>query len=167
MNNIPPQVVASNSTPLLSSLNEISAPTQISWFPQTLGWQLLFLLFFCYLLYRIYLLIKKYVGNAYRRAAHYEMQLISTEPDNLKKIPLILRRTALYAYPRKLVSPQIGNDWEQWLDQECHGCDFSTQHSGVLSELAYAKQPKLSEEQIQALKSQVMLWIKSHRGEHD
>ena len=100
-----------NENPLLTSLHEIAQPAEIDWLPQTLGWQLLLLLFFTYLLYRVYLVIKKYLSNAYRRAAitaHLaELQLNLDENSQLKKIPLILRKTALYGYPRLQVAPSF------------------------------------------------------------
>ncbi len=171
MNNINEKLLAAKpDNPLLTSLHEIAQPAEINWLPQTLGWQLLVLLFFTYLLYRVYLVIKKYLSNAYRRAAlsHLaELQLTLDESSELKKIPLILRKTALYGYPRLQVAPHLDNSWELWLDKECQGSDFSGQHRGVLSQLAYAKQPKLSTQQIQAIKEQAMFWVKNHRGAHD
>ena len=158
---------AKNDNPLLTSLHEIAQPADISWMPQTLGWQLLLLLCFAYLLYRVYLVVKKYLSNAYRRAALSELQGIGNEEEEIKKIPLILRRTALYGYKRADVAPQLGQAWEQWLDAQCQGCDFAGTHRGLLSQLAYAKQPNMKTSQIDAIKAQAMLWVKNHRGEHD
>lgn len=153
--------------PLLSSLHEISLPADISWWPQTVGWQCLLLLLVGYLLYRLALIVRRYQHNAYRRAARLALLQLSTEQHDLALIPQILRRTALYAYQRQLVSPLIGQHWELWLDQQCKGVDFSGVHRGILDQLAYAKQANCSTEQIEAFKLQVLQWVKHHRGQYD
>jgi hypothetical protein len=176
-------VTPKEGNPMLSSLREIPTPADINWWPQTLGWQLLLLLAFCYLLYRVYGVFQKYISNAYRRAALAELMLIDidegsaelsqlsqpqlSEPSELSKIPHIIRKTALYAYDRKQVAPLIGKEWEHWLDQQCEHVSFSSNYSGLLAHLTYSDQIQISREQLLGLKSQVATWIKNHRGNHD
>jgi hypothetical protein len=159
---IPPK----DANPLLSSMHEIATPTDIDWWPQTLGWQLLLLLAFAYLLYRLYLIIGKYISNAYRRAAMIELMSCSDKATDLEQVCKILRRTALYAFDRKQVAPLVGKDWEHWLDQQCKGTDFSGKHQGILSQLAYAPQASIESEKLAAFKSQVVFWVKNHRGNY-
>lgn len=160
-----------DANPALSSLHEISAPTDIDWMPQTLGWQLLLLLAFCYLLYRLYLRVDKYISNAYRRAAMVELTACADSPEDYERISKILRRTALYAFDRQQVAPLIGTEWESWLDKQCKGTDFSGEFTGVLSQLAYAPhsvdtQSAGSQAKLSSFKSQVTLWVKQHRGHY-
>lgn len=160
-------ITPDNSNTALESLREIGAPADISWLPQTLGWQLLLLALFCYLLYRLYLRFKRYMHNAYRRAAIIALADVSEENQNLDQLPLILRRTALYGYKRKDVAPLTNHDWEVWLDKQCANCQFSTQYSGLLNQLSYQASPPTSTADITGLKLLIIHWIKHHRGGHD
>ena len=159
-----------DGNPALTSLHEISMPADINWLPQTIGWQVILLLVICYLLYRIYLRVDKYISNAYRRAALIELTACGDEAADFERISKILRRTALYAFDRTQVAPLIGEKWETWLDQQATGTDFSGELKGLLSQLAYAPptsiQSGLSAEKLSLFKSQAVLWVKSHRGHY-
>lgn len=156
-----------SANPMLAPLKEINAPADISWWPQTLGWQLLLAAFCTYLLYRVALLVRRYRNNAYRRAALVELTNINIKQSELVLMPQILRSTALYAFERQQVSPLIGTEWEQWLDEQCQGTDFAGYFKGMLDQLAFSPKPNLSSEQLTELKSQVLFWVKNHRGKYD
>lgn len=160
-----------DANPVLSSLHEIIAPTGINWMPQTLGWQIVLLLVFCFLLYRLYLHIDRYISNAYRRAAIVELNACAESSEDYERVSKILRRTALYAFDRKQVASLIGADWESWLDKQCKGSDFSGEFKGLLSQLAYAPhsvdtQSTISQDKLSSFKSQVTVWVKHHRGHY-
>lgn len=160
-----------DANPVLASMHEISAPADINWMPQTLGWQLLLFLVCCYLLYRLYLRVDKYMSNAYRRAAIIELSACANSAQDYERISKILRRTALYAFDRKQVAPLIGADWEVWLDKQCKGTDFSGEFKGLLSQLAYAphsanNQSTITQDKLSSFKSHVILWVKHHRGHY-
>ncbi|WNC73859.1 DUF4381 domain-containing protein [Thalassotalea psychrophila] len=160
-------ITPNNSNPLLKDFSEISAPVDINWWPQTLGWQIILLIFICYLLYRIYLVFKRYVSNAYRRGALLQLAQLGNEKEDIKLIPQLLRSTALYAYERKVISPLLGANWEQWLDSQCKNAKFHSQFSGVLNNLAYSPEVDLEPQQLIAFKQQVAHWIANHRGMYD
>ncbi|TRX54936.1 DUF4381 domain-containing protein [Thalassomonas sp. M1454] len=160
-------ITPNQANPLLKGFSEVAAPAEVSWLPQTLGWQLVLLLIVSYLLYRVYLIAKRYIANAYRRAALVKLLQLGDEATDVQKIPQLLRRTALYAYDRELVTPLIGNDWEQWLDQECKGATFAANCPGILNQLAYAPDIAIEPSKLVVFKQQVAHWIKNHRGQHD
>lgn len=153
--------------PLLSSLREINVPADISWWPQTLGWQLILLLICAYLLYRVGLMLRRYNNNAYRRGAQAELLKLADELGHLQLMPQILRSTALYAFERDQVAPIIGHKWEQWLDLQCKGSDFSGKYKGLLDQLTYSAQPNIANEQLSAFKLHILFWLKHHRGKYD
>ena len=166
-----------NVNPLMASLSEPSLPESISWLPNAPGWYWLLFLLFCFTLYRVYLVIQKYLANTYRRAALVELEQLSLEAqsgDNtsLQKLPQLLRRTALYAFPRAEVVPLNGKDWENWLDNHCTKRQFSSKFStselsGVLAKLAYSSAATLTEEKTKAIMENVALWIQHHEVSHD
>lgn len=153
----------SMQSPLLTEIVEPSAPAAISWLPQSTGWLCVFALLCLYLAYRVYLKIKQYQANAYRRAALAELASL----EKLEVLPVLIRRAALYAYPRADVASLIGRDWEKWLDQRCAGSHFSTQFAGLLSSLAYMPSSALQDKQIEQFKAQVAHWLKHHEVNHD
>ena len=105
------------------------------------------------------------MNNAYRRWAHQQLSLLTDSSDDILKLPVLLKKTAIYAYKRKDVAELIGHDWELWLDSECSQTEFSkSPNSGLLSEISYSQSPKLSSQQFAGLKQQIGDWIKYHKG---
>lgn len=162
---IPTQPKVNN--PALGMLQDISPPADISWWPQTTGWQLIALLIFCYVLYLGYLRFAKYMSNAYRRVALSELETLTIDEHSAKKLPQLLRRVALYGYQRTLVTPFTGREWESWLDQQCSGADFTGKYQGLLAQLAYSQQTTLSPEHMTEFSHHIKHWIKHHRGQND
>lgn len=160
-------IAPNQSNPLLKGFSEVAAPADISWLPQTLGWQIILLLIISYLLYRVYLIAKRYIGNAYRRGALLQLVQLGDDVADIQKIPQLLRRTALYAFDRELVTPLIGSDWELWLDNQCPGAQFTKNCPGILNQLAYAPELNLEPSKLLIFKQQVAHWITNHRGQHD
>jgi hypothetical protein len=150
----------------LAKLHEISPPPDISWLPQTIGWQLILLCLLAYGLYRIYLKYDKWLKNAYRREALKYLDSLNNKSVDISQIPVIIKRTALYGFDRKEVSDLSGSDWEQWLDKNCDGVSFSDKLEGVLSYLAYSPNPSLDNEKLAELKTQVSYWITNHGGHY-
>lgn len=157
---------ASSQQSPLSKLHEIPVPKDISWLPQTLGWQLILLSVVGYGLYKVYLAYDKWLKNAYRREAVNYLNSLGSEPADLIQIPVIIKRAALYGFNRAEVSQLGGKDWENWLDKQCSGVNFSGQLTGVLSHLAYSPKPTISKAQLAELKTQVTTWVNNHRGHY-
>ena len=160
-------ITPNEANPLLTDFVETPIPVEISWWPQTVGWHIVLFIVVSFLLYRFYLVIQHYLSNAYRRSALAWLEQCSNESSDIEKLPQLIRKTALYAFNRVDVTPLTGTVWEQWLDAQCKGSQFSTQYSGVLGQLAYAPDSQLTPQQIHDVKSQIAFWIKHHRGHHD
>jgi len=160
-------LIPKKANPLLTSFNEVPPPVDISWWPQTLGWQLLFLIVICVIIFRIYIIIRHYFRNAYRRGALKLLAKLSDESTDLQKLPQLIRKTSLYAFERESICLLTGEKWESWLDAQCPGSAFSVKHRGQLSQLAYAPEIQLTPQQLNALKQHIVFWIKHHRGLHD
>jgi hypothetical protein len=155
------------ANPAFATLHEITSPEGISWFPQTLGWSFLIFGLFCLILILVYKQINRYLADTYRRTALDVLSQLPEENEAIRKIPQLLKRTALNAYSREQVAAKTGYDWECWLDEKCKYTEFSTQLSGVLHALSYSEKLELSPSQIIDLKNEVELWIKFHERSHD
>ena len=153
---------------LLEKIAETKAPEAISWLPQTLGWKIVFTLLFFYLCYQAFQQYKRYKNNAYRREALQWLKLYQSDDEWFyRQLPSLLRKTAICAYDRKTVASLTGAAWEQWLDKQCSSTDFSSHCSNQLHLLAFEADFKLTTQDKQLLVTQVMVWIKKHRGQYD
>ncbi|MEZ9864448.1 hypothetical protein BCU83_14735 [Vibrio breoganii] len=151
---------------MMSGLAEPSLPEGISWIPNAPGWYLVIGIIVCFALYRTYLAYRQYQANAYRRMALQELEKLQKSSDGLERLPQLLRKTALDAYPRKQVSPLLGEQWEQWLDKQCQGSQFSSQFNGLLASLSYSPNASIDQQQSLGLYTQTAHWIKHHEVRH-
>lgn len=155
-----------NGNPMLEEFLEISPPDKISWWPETLGWQILLFLFVLFIFYRLYHVFKHFMDNAYRRWANQQLEALTQSTEDIQKLPILLKKTAVYGYKRESVAELTGLAFETWLDKECPKTEFSkAQTSGLLNHLAYSPAPVLTTEQFNKLKQQISHWIKYHQGE--
>ena len=153
---------------LLENIVETTAPENISWFPQTLGWKILACVIFFTIIKQLYLAYKKYKRNAYRREALAWLAQYQNKNDLTfyQQLPVLLRKIAISAFDRTEISQLSGNEWEQWLDEHCSKCNFSTRCPNALHHLAYSpiEPSTVQNEQHQEVLRQVTLWIKFHRS---
>lgn len=144
-------------TELIALLEPVPAPDSVSMLPQTAGWiwlGLLLLAVTVFLVHRIWLHRQK---NAYRREALSELALCRNDP---AAMGLLLRRTALAAYPRATVASLFGKEWLRFLDSTYGGEGFSNGPGQVLSMGPYQHMPADT-----TVASLVEEWIKQHRIE--
>lgn len=159
---------------LLEAIVETKAPDMISFWPQTIAWQLLFIFLIMLILKKVYQSWKNYQANAYRREAlAWLAQCSLSNEDDIRQLPALLRKTALLANE---VSRQNGNNskvfttgsnrhqeitelsgqsWATWLDNHCGKSQFSKAGESLtyspltcpnlLAQLAYIPQLDLND----------------------
>lgn len=76
MTHTPPSSINSY---LLKDMVEVAIPESISWWPQTLGWQLIALALIAWLIFYSYKKLMQYRNNRYRREALHALSQISGE----------------------------------------------------------------------------------------
>lgn len=155
---------------LLEGIVETIAPQNISFWPQTIAWQLIFIVLTIVIIKKIYRTWQEYQANAYRREAlAWLAQCSLANEDDIRQLPALLRKTALLANEvnrhdknslegssnarkrRQDITGLTGKSWAAWLDSHCTRSDFSksTQsascaslsNEALLTQLAYI--PKL------------------------
>tara|TARA_B110000908_G_C10163752_1_gene407329 strand:- start:389 stop:955 length:567 start_codon:yes stop_codon:yes gene_type:complete len=154
---------------LLHGIDEVFLPEVVSWWPHTLGWRVLALGLLLYLGIVVYQAAVRWQGNYYRRVALKKLdQLFITykdAPQCLQQLPLILKATALHAYPRLEIAQASGTQWLKILDSKCKATQFSSPVGQQLLTIAY--QPvqdwQLRDGQIDRLFELVRKWIKQHK----
>ena len=129
----------------LQNLNYIVLPTEISWWPLAIGWYFLFGLLLILLAWFGYRSLRFLLSNRYRREALHELQLLSENMQNedhldssLRQIPVLLKRTALTAYPRSKVASLTGKDWHRFLNSKLKSPLFTESIVSTLDTISYS-----------------------------
>jgi len=140
--------------------------------PQTIGWYVVFGMILFIAGWWVYGRLRRFRKNRYRRLALAELAVIKRElqqPEKrvkaLAEIPVLLKGTALSAFPRSEVAALSGKNWLSFLDKTMGGKDFTEGEGRLLPELAYApvqRIAQLSDERIGNLLQLVRRWIKRH-----
>lgn len=137
---------------LLEAIVETKAPDLISFWPQTIAWQLLFIFLIMLILKKNYQSWKNYQANAYRREALVWLAQCSlSNEEDIRQLPALLRKTAILANNRQLkkssafpsensnkyfaikrkqeITELRGIHWVKWLDQHCSKSHFHEQEA--------------------------------------
>ena len=165
-------MVAAAEIPGLENLHEIVLPAPVSWMPQAIGWYIVFGLILLVTGSWVYGSLRRFRKNRYRRLALKELAVIERElkqPEKraqaLGEIPVLLKGTALSAFPRSEVADLSGERWLAFLDRTMAGKYFTEGEGRLLPELAYSpvqRAAQLSDESISDLLQLVRRWIRTH-----
>ena len=156
----------------LQNLNDIVLPATVGWWPLATGWYFLIGLSLIALAWFGYRSLRGWMDNRYRHAALRELQLLedqihgADERDaNLRQIPILLKRTALCAYPRSQVASLTGEDWFRFLNSTVKAASFTGSTASALNTISYSS-GKLSTIDSQAattLMNASRQWLKHHQ----
>jgi hypothetical protein len=134
----------SNDPASLQNLNDIVLPATTGWWPLASGWYVLAGLILIFLAWLGYKAVRDWRANRYRRSALNELQMLSESIKNpanrdasLRKIPVLLKRTALSAYPRSEVAILTGKDWFQFLNSTINKPSFTESTFNTLNQISY------------------------------
>lgn len=155
----------------LANFVEIREPAMVDWTPAGYGWAILLLILLTYLGLRSLRYYRRYQRNRYRREALRWLDGLPTyqadSPSPLfAQLPTLLRKVALSRDASQQVATLQHSAWEQWLDNLCPDCGFSTCCTGWLFQLAY-RQQTLSPAQMNTLLQHVRHWVYHHRSADD
>ncbi len=152
----------------LDQLADIHLPGAPSWWPLAPGWWLLLALVISALVI-VWWWRKRKQQNRYRVIALHELEGIYRQyqqdqnaAEYLHGLSVLLRRTAITAYPGSFNASIKGPDWLHWLDATCP--DLSEKFSGTqgqsLLTSAYQKNPQIDAAALYQLGKN---WIQLHR----
>ncbi|MHC4943883.1 MAG: DUF4381 domain-containing protein [Planctomycetota bacterium] len=157
----------------LDNLHDIVTPAPVSWWPLAPGWYVLALLILLTLGWSAWTWYRRRRTNAYRRAALLEFEALSRQTgsahereDALRKLPELLKRTALAAWPRAEVAELTGREWLAFLDRTAGMKKFSEGKGRILPELAYGGSKffqALKDEEVRSVIGLAERWIREHR----
>ena len=148
--------------PWMSNLEEIELPESVPFTPETIGWYLLAGLLVLALLWLAWRFWKRWQADAYRREALRELGEI--EGSSPERLPELLKRVALAAFPRTQVAELSGDAWLGFLDRTLGTTEFSRGAGRVLPDLAYdsGAASAMSREERANLFALARRWIQKH-----
>ncbi len=156
----------------LQNLNDIVLPATVNWWPVAVGWYFLSGLALIAVVWFGYLSLRRWSDNRYRRVALRELQTLAErmqagdERDaSLRQLPVLLKRTALAAYPRKQVASLTGKDWFQFLNSTAGSQLFTGPAASTLSKVSYSsgRLDDVDEQATAALLHAGRQWLKLHQ----
>lgn len=160
------------TNPLLNQLKDIHLPAAPGIWPLALGWYAIIALFVGGLLLAGYGAVKHYRTNRYRVSALAELAQLEADLNRsqniqqaVENIAILLKRTALAAYPRQQVAGLTGEAWLVFLDKTSGMTVFTQGIGRILLAAPYQATANIP---IQELLQLCREWIARHkkRGNH-
>ncbi len=154
----------------LDRMHDLVAPPPVPWWPPAPGWY--WLLGFLLLLAGIFAVraFLRWQHNRYRREALEEWRRLqpllnatARRREGLAGLAVLLKRTALTAFPRRRTAALTGERWQAFLRQTCVDADFQPALVAVMERAAYDSQLAVDEEQARAAAAATHRWIAHHR----
>jgi Ca-activated chloride channel family protein len=153
-----------NLPDLLALMHEIVLPDAISRVPEGAGWWILFTwLLACSVIFARHLLLRR-KANAYRRDAIVLLRHIASDnslsaSETAEQIAILVKRTALAAYPRETVASLYGADWAQFLRETASNDPVVSNAADELAQAAYRGDTDGKD-----LVTPARRWIRVHRA---
>ncbi|MCP5058436.1 MAG: DUF4381 domain-containing protein [bacterium] len=145
-------------------LKELPLPEAVSWLPATPGWLVAGAILLLILAWFAWLRWRSWQRDRYRREALSRIDAIGRGTEALAGLPLVLRATALAAFPRDEVAGLHGAIWVEWLNQN-GGC-FEPADAECLDLLPYDPNAvrELSASTASRLVAASRAWVKGHHA---
>ncbi|MCL6416445.1 DUF4381 domain-containing protein [Aestuariirhabdus sp. Z084] len=169
MDNQAPVDPATFGNYLLHGIEEVQLPPPVSWAPQTGGWALLAGLLVLLLGYLAYKGLRHWWCNRYRRQALHQLKQCRRHTESpralARQIPLLLKATALQAFPRAQVASLSGERWLEFLDAQYPGPPFCGDLGRLMLTLDYAppSHQTIDAQQARQLSEMARHWIRTHQ----
>lgn len=150
----------------LAGLIDFPLPHEVSLWPQTWPLRIAVALIAAAVLLSTWRFVHRFYADKYRREALAELEEIrgttDAAPDQVAaRLSVLVRRTALGAFPRVAVAPLAGPAWLAFLDRSYDGKEFSEGAGRLLSSAPYQRRSP-DRDQIETLAGLVRRWIRGH-----
>jgi hypothetical protein len=156
----------------LAGLADIAVPDPVSWYPQAWGWWVLAGGLFLVALVLALRRARRFAADRYRREALRECAALDARLDSesrraaaLVELAVLLKRTALSAWPRAKVASLSGRTWIDFLRRHGGRASVDERMARLLDDAEYrpSSLASLSPQDAHACARAVRDWIESHR----
>jgi hypothetical protein len=154
----------------VAGLIDIPLPQQVSLWPETSASRIAVVVLLVSAVVAIWRLIRYRRANRYRREALAELKRITRTPapdlapnELAAQLSLLVRRTALAAFPREQIAPLSGAAWLAFLDRSSGGTEFSRGPGRWLASAPYAR-TEPGDSLRPALIELTRRWIRGHHA---
>lgn len=148
---------------LLSQLRDIHYPNAISFWPPAIGWYIscgffLFCVLLSFILYYWYRKKTQMRRLLLQKISQLKMSAGEKEASIFAELSVLLKRAALYAFPREEVASLYGKAWLEFLDKTSNNNNAFTQGTGkILAAAPYQQQHAYQKEEFFLL---IEVWVK-------
>lgn len=147
---------------MLRNIDEVPVPNEVSWFPQTIGWQVLFVAVVIFILYRVYRFVQKWWRNRYHKEAVEALKgVISNDPDwpyrlvKITKVVMVYLDSSNSSLHGKQLLMKLDNYDERQLA-------FSDDEA-IQQWLACCENSKLTPPEFEYVRSRLIRWMETHK----
>lgn len=153
----------------LSLLHDIVMPDPAHlWWPPAAGWYVLAIAVIAAAAWGAWRIRQRRQAARYRVESLHELKMLRRQADRPQSaaagLLMLLKRTALAAYPRTRVASLHGAEWWAFLDGSCGRPLFADSLGARLEELAYANHDAgVSRRDLQQLFKAAGHWIRRHQ----
>jgi Domain of unknown function (DUF4381) len=151
----------------VAGLIDIPLPQHVGLWPATWPARIAVVLLLAAVVTAIWQFARHRRANRYRREALAELKRIEHTANGVAsrqtaaQLSLLVRRTALAAFPRERIVPLAGEAWLSFLDRGLGGTEFTNGAGRLLASAPYAPIAP-GERQLAALVELVRRWIRRH-----
>lgn len=147
---------------MLRNIHEVQLPNEVSWFPQTIGWQILFVAVVLFVLYRAYRFILHWWNNRYRKEAVEALKNVGeNDSDWPYRLVKIIKVVMVY-----LDSSNASLHGKQLLMKlDCYDerqLSF-TDDEAAQQWLACCENSKLTPPEFEYIRRRLIQWVETHR----
>jgi hypothetical protein len=152
----------------VAGLFDIPLPQPVSLWPQTWPLRIAIAVLLATAIVGLWRFVHDWRINRYRREALAELSRIerTCDPETAPKefvsrLSVLVRRTALAAFPRETIAPLAGSDWLAFLDRSWSGLQFTRGPGRLLASAPYQSTAP-SGVKLRSLADLVRGWIRGH-----
>jgi Domain of unknown function (DUF4381) len=152
----------------VAGLVDIPLPQQVGLWPQTWPLRIAIAVLLATAVVALWRFVHQWRVNRYRREALAELSRIerTSDPDRtpaeyVAQLSMLVRRTALAAFPRETIAPLAGSAWLAFLDRTASGLQFSQGPGRLLASAPYQSTVPDGAE-LRSLADLVRGWIRGH-----
>ncbi|MHC2333585.1 DUF4381 domain-containing protein [Bradyrhizobium sp. USDA 4454] len=152
----------------VAGLIDIPLPPPVSLLPATWAARIVIVLVAAAIVVAAWRLLRHFRANRYRRMALAELDRLLQMPGAVQdgmaaSLALLVRRTALDAFPRETIAPLAGARWLAFLDRSYGGDEFSQGAGRLLAAAPYGRMTADAGE-LKSLQDLVRRWIRGHHA---